>query len=95
MLTKLTAAVQGGAWAAGLNKVTLQQWKDQTTNVGVNRIAAGIDAAAPKVIAFATQLLPAVDAAVAKIKSMPDTTLEDNINRVSVYLRQMGTFKKT
>jgi hypothetical protein len=95
MLANLTASVQSGRWANALNKVTLQQWKDQATNVGVNRIAAGVDAAKQKSIDFATQLLPAVDAAVAKIQGMPDLTVEDNINRMTTYIRQMATFHKT
>ena len=94
MLAKTTEAIQSGRWAAGLKKVSLEEWKDKAANVGVNRIAAGIDAARPKVEEFAAQLLPAVDAAKAKIASMPDNTIEDSINRMNAYTREMAKFRK-
>jgi len=94
MLMKLTAKVQDGTWARRLNNVSLADWQDKATNIGVNRISGGIDAAANKVTDFATQLLPAVDAAQAKVKSMPDVTLEDSINRMTTFIREMSKFKK-
>lgn len=95
MLQNLTAAVQSGKWAAGLNRVTLEQWKERATNVGVARIASGIAAAKTKVIAFAEQLLPHIDAGQSKIKTMPDITLEDNIARMVSFTRHMSNFKRT
>lgn len=94
MLTNLTAAVQSGKWAAGLKRVPLEKWKKQARDVGVNRIAAGIDAAKEKTIAFAEQLLPHIDRGQDKIKSMPDVTLDDNINRMVSFVRHMGEFKR-
>lgn len=94
MLTNLTAAVQSGKWAAGLKRVPLEKWKKQARDVGVNRIAAGIDAAKEKTIAFAEQLLPHIDRGQEKIKSMPDVTLDDNINRMVSFVRHMGEFKR-
>jgi hypothetical protein len=72
--------------------VTLDEWKTAALSKGVDRIASGIDAAHDKVVAFAAKLLPAVDAAVAKIARMPSTTLEDNINRATSYMREMAKF---
>ena len=95
MLTNLTAAVNSGKWAAGLKRVTLEDWKNKTKNVGVNRIAAGIDAAKSKVIAFADELLPHIDRGRDKIKSMPDVTLDDNINRMVAFTRHMSELKRT
>lgn len=95
MLTNLTASVNDGRWAAGLKRVSLEQWKKQAKDVGVGRIASGINAAKDKVIAFAEQLLPHIDAQQAKIKSMPDLSLEDNINRMTTFIRGMADFKRT
>ena len=95
MLTNLTAAVQSGKWAAGLKRVPLEKWKKQARDVGVNRIAAGIDAAKEKTIAFAEQLLPHIDRGQEKIKSMPDVTLDDNINRMTSFIRHMSEMKRT
>ena len=95
MLANLTAAVNDGRWAAGLKRVSLEEWKDKAKNVGAGRIASGINAAKAKVIAFAEQLLPHIDAGQAKIKTMPDITLEDNIARMTSFIRHMAEFKRT
>ena len=95
MLTNLTAAVNDGRWKAGLQRVSLAEWKDKAKNVGAGRIASGINAAKKKVIAFAEQLLPHIDAGVDKLKTMPDITLEDNIQRMVTMTRHMADFKRT
>jgi len=95
MLTNLTAAVNSGKWAAGLKRVSLEDWKKKTRDVGVNRIAAGIDAAASKVVAFAEDLLPHIERGQEKIKSMSDVTLDDNINRMTTFIRHMSELKRT
>lgn len=95
MLANLTESVRSGKWAAGLKRVSLEQWKKRTTDVGVGRIASGITAAKDKVIAFAEQLLPHIDAGQAKIKALPDITLEDNIARMDTFVRHMAGFKRT
>lgn len=95
MLTNLTAAVSSGKWAAGLKRVSLEDWKKQARDVGVNRIAAGIDAAKTKVVAFAEELLPHIDRQKSKIAGMPDVTLDDNINRMVAFTRGMSEFKRS
>jgi len=94
MLTNLTAAVQSGKWATGLKRVTLEEWKRKTRDVGVNRISAGIDAAKSKVVAFAEELLPHIDRGQEKLKGMPDITLDDSINRMTTFTRHMADFKR-
>jgi len=95
MLTNLTAAVNSGKWAAGLKRVSLEDWKKKTRDVGVNRIAAGIDAAASKVVAFAEDLLPHIERGQTKIAGMSDVTLDDNINRMTTFIRHMSEMKRT
>jgi len=95
MLQNLTAAVSSGKWAAGLKRVSLEDWKKKARDVGVNRIAAGIDAASDKVTAFAEQLLPHIDREQAKLANMPDLTLDDNINRMTSFIRGMANFKRS
>ena len=95
MLTNLTAAVNDGRWAAGLKRVSLADWKDKAKNVGAGRITGGINAAKSKVIAFAEQLLPHIDAGTARLETMPDITLEDNIARMTAFTRHMAGFKRT
>jgi len=95
MLTNLTASINSGKWAAGLKRVSLDEWKKKTRDVGVNRIAAGIDAAKDKVIAFADDLLPHIDRGKEKIKGMSDVTLDDNINRMTTFIRHMSEMKRS
>lgn len=95
MLAGITAAVNDGSWERGLRRVTLEQWKDKAKNVGVGRISSGINAAKDKVIAFAEQLLPHIDAGQAKLKTLPDLSLEDNITRMTTFIRHMADFKRT
>ena len=95
MLTNLTSAVNSGKWAAGLNRVSLEEWKKKTRDVGVNRIAAGIDAAKDKVVSFAEDLLPHIDRGKEKIKAMSDVTLDDNINRMTTFIRHMAELKRS
>lgn len=95
MLNNLTAAVNDGKWERGLKKVSLEDWKGKMIDKGVQRIAGGIDGAKDKVIEFASELLPHVDAGVAKVKGMPDLTIEDSINRSSTFIRHMANFRRS
>jgi len=94
MLTNLTVAVQSGKWAAGLKRVSLEEWKRKARDIGVNRVAAGIDAAKEKVVAFAEELLPYIYRQKAQLATMPDVTLDDNINRMNTFIRGMANFKR-
>lgn len=94
MLANLTAKVQDGTWARRVAAVPLDEWKDKMINKGLARVSGGIDAAHGKMVDFAGQLLPAVDAAKAKIGGMPDLTIEDSINRMTTFVREMAKFKK-
>ena len=95
MRANIVASIDNGKWAAGLKRVTLDDWKTKMINKGVNRVSGGIDEAAPKVVAFASELLPYIDSVQAKIKTMPDVTLEDNIGRMTEFIRGMAKFKRT
>lgn len=95
MIRRLQESVANGKWAAGLKRVSLQDWKTKMLEKGLARVAGGIDAAKDKVVDFASQLLPAVDAAAAKVKQMPDLTIEDSIARSGTFIREMSKFKRS
>ena len=95
MLARLQEAVQSGKWAARLRAVPLDEWKDKTINLGINRIAAGIDAAHGKQVAFAGKLLPFESNLKTTIDKMPDLTLEDSISRATAWIRGMAKFTYT
>lgn len=94
MRANIVASIDSGKWAAGLNRVTLDEWKSKMIDKGLNRVAAGIDAASDKVTAFATAFLPHLDKGQELIKKMPDLTLEDQINRMTTFIRHTAKFKR-
>jgi hypothetical protein len=94
MKARLIAKFDDGTIKARLEKVTLEEWRDKMINKGLARVSGGIDAAHDKVVDFASQLLPAVDAARSKVQAMPDLTLEDSINRMTTFIREMAKFRK-
>lgn len=93
MKTKLVQSIDDGTWAAQTRAVTLPDWQKATLDKGVNRIAAGVDAALPRQAAMAERLLQAVDASVAIVNRTKRGTLEDNITRMVTYAREMAQRK--
>jgi hypothetical protein len=94
MVANLTAAVNSGKWAARLNSVTLEEWKQKAIDKGLSRIASGIDGAKAKVEAFAAQLLPFEANLQESINKLPDLTLEDSVNRATSWIRGMSKFQR-
>lgn len=93
MLANLTASVRSGKWASKVSAVPLDEWKKQMVEKGLPRVSAGIDGAAAKVESFFGQLLPYQDSLKSKLTGMPDLTLEDNISRMTTWIRGMAGFK--
>jgi hypothetical protein len=94
MKARLLASIDSGKWAAGLRAVSPQQWKDAMINKGIPRISAGVQQAQPKMAAFFTELFPFQDSLVSKVESMPNTSLEDSINRMVTFTRGMAGFRR-
>lgn len=94
MKARLVESIDNGKWAAGLKRVTLDDWKSRMINLGIPRISTGLDANKDKVAAFAGELIPFIQTAQQQMASMPDTTLEDSIQRMSAWTRKMATFRR-
>ena len=94
MLANVSAAVQSGKWAAGLKRVSLDDWKKQFKEKGAARVSAGIDGAKDKVTDFASQLLPFQSSLQNEVSKMPDLTLEDSITRATAWIRGMAKFTR-
>ena len=95
MKQNLVAAIDSGKWEAGLKRVTLDEWKGKMIDKGLNRVAAGIDGAKDKVIAFYSEFLPHLDKISEELKKMPDLTLEDSITRMTHQVRRTSEFKRS
>jgi len=87
-------ALDEGKIKRGLEGVSLDEWKAKFLDKGVTRIPSGIDGAKEKMLKFAGKLLSYQATGQAKIKEMPDVTLEDSIARASEWIRYMSKFKK-
>lgn len=95
MRTNLNAAIDSGKVERGLRRVTLSDWKASMKGKGLQRLNAGVQGAAQKVEGFYAQLFPYQESLQAKISNMPDTTLDDNIQRAVEYMRGMSEFERT
>lgn len=93
MLAKLVEAINDGTWESQVSKVSLEDWKAKAKDKGIARIAQGVDAASSEQVSMAEKLLPIVDAAAAKAKAMPKVSLEDSINRMTTFVREMAKNK--
>lgn len=89
------AAVDSGKWEAGLDSVSLEDWKKQSTEVGAARLGAGVEAARAKIVAFQEEIAPFRARVQAEIAAMPDTTLEQRLAKMTANARKMAEFKRT
>lgn len=94
-LNGVQEAHASGKFVDRLRGVTLQDWKDKTINVGLGRIAAGVDAAVGDVQDFYQELFSFEANLQSQIESMPDTNLQDSINRATAWMEGMARFHRT
>ena len=90
MLANLTAAVTSGMWARRVSSVSLQMWQQATITKGIPRISSGAQAAQAKMVQVGTDLLAAVDAAVAVVNQTPRGNLQTNIQRMVTFATEMN-----
>lgn len=93
MLKNITDSILSGKWAANVSAVSLADWKNAMLTKGIQRYGSGVVAAQPKMQAFMTKLLPFQAQIQAQIATMPDLTLQDNINRAVFMMTEMSKFK--
>jgi len=89
MLTNVVASINSGLWANRVRCVSLGDWQKAATEKGIPRIAVGVTAAEPKMARIAGPLLQAVDESAAISNALPKGTLEDSINRMTTFVREM------
>lgn len=89
MLQKVTASIQDGTWASQVRGVSKEDWQRAAKEKGIGRIAQGVDSAMPKQVGMAERLLSAVDSSVAATNRVKRGTLEDNIQRMTIFVRSM------
>ena len=81
-------------YVAGLQRVSLDEWKQATIDKGIPRIAAGADAAVGDVEQFQSELMTFQQGIDRELQGMPDVTLEDSIARATHQMRRMSEFHR-
>ena len=89
MLANLVEAINSGRWAAGLEKITLEDWKKQYKEKGLARVSAGVDGAKDKQMDFYSWLIPQLESTAREVDAMPSVTFEDRIARADKQMRSM------
>jgi len=83
-------ALAKAKFAANSAKVSLDEWKQAAAGKGAQRLASGVQAAAPKFEQAMNKLLPAIASAVSSLP--PRGTLENNIDRMTKFVRTMANY---
>ncbi len=94
MKARIIEAIDTGKWEAGLDRVSLEDWKSKVLEKGLARLPQGVEDARSKMEDFMGQLIPYVENVKRKIDGMPDRTLEDRIQRAVAWIREMSKFRK-
>lgn len=79
-------------WAKNVGAVSLQQWQEAMTQVGIPRIAQGAQAKQGKYLAFAQKFYPYLAQGQAQVQAMPKVTLQDGINRAVAMIKHNAAY---
>jgi len=90
--TGVTQAVD--KWQRNTGRVSLEEWKAAAINVGVQRIASGVQAKQGKMEAFAQEFYPHLEAGQRKVASMPDTDINSRIQRAVAMMLHNAEFRR-
>jgi len=93
MKTNLLKSIDSGKWARRVAAVSREEWQDKMKSLGIPRMAAGANAAQGKMQHAMDQILPHIQQGVSKLEKMPSVTLEDNIQRMTSFVRHMATLE--
>lgn len=93
-LSGVQQAVSSGKWAAKLNAVTLDSWKQSMLSKGAARISGGVQAAIPAMTAFMTNWLPLQATLSANVARMPKGNLADSIARAQYAITYNAAYSK-
>lgn len=88
-------ALDSGKWERNVAAVPLQTWKDAAATKGGQRLAQGVQAAAPKMQGFLQEFLPFQQNIVERSKQMDDTTLEGRLQKMLFVARETSNFRRS
>lgn len=79
-------------WASRVSAVSTSDWQQATIEKGLPRIAAGAQAAQPKMAQFMGQVLPHIDSVKGSLPARGN--LDQNIARMTAFTRGMAQFRR-
>lgn len=82
-------AITSGRWARRVAAVSLSDWQQATVTKGSARYAGGVQASEQKMATAMQRVIANVDASVASIANMPDTTFEQRMARSQKFATEM------
>lgn len=95
MQANFLKAIADGKVERGLRRVSLSDWQNAMINKGVPRISQGLEQAEAKIVEFNRQFYPYLERVQSEVAAMPDTTLEDNIQRAVHNIRRIAEFTRS
>lgn len=92
----LAAVTQAEAkFKRNVGRVTLDQWKRAALDVGVPRVASGVNAKKQKWGDFAAEFFPYLDQGIQRVQAMPDTTFENRVQRMVAMVTHTHGFQRS
>ena len=89
-LAGVQAAVNSGKTEAALRAVSNEQWKSRTITKGRERLASGATEAVPRMTAFLTEFLPALESIRQRVNSMPSDSRAARMAKAMEMMRALG-----
>lgn len=92
-LTRIMEAVQSGRYAASLNAVSLQEWKDASREKGAKNYVTGVNAISPRAMKAMADQQQYAERVKQEIASMPNNSEADAEARMLRAVKLMREFK--
>ena len=81
-------------WVRNTGRVSLEEWRQAITDIGIPRIAQGAQQKRGKMESFMQEFLPHLQNGLNRIDNMPDTTMDQRINRAVEMMRHNHNFRR-
>jgi hypothetical protein len=94
LIKNFIEAMESGRWDYEISKFSLEDFKKFMKEVGIPRIAKGVDMSLTDQEKFFNALMEHIYAGKATIDKMPLESLDDSVNKAGAMIRHMAKFKK-
>lgn len=81
-------------WRRNVASVQLEEWRQRAVSIGASRFAAGAQASQDKFSRFAAEFFPHLEAGLNRVRAMPDTTLEQRLERARAMALHNAQFRR-